>query len=411
MTFALLGLSPPLVRATAELGYDAPTPVQEAAIPTILLGCDVCVSAQTGSGKSAAFLLPLLEQLGTQTGRVHGNPRALIIAPTRELAAQLDQALHDYARHLTPATRSCLVVGGSLLEPQIEALREGVDVVIATPGRLLDLAQKNALDLSEVEICVLDEADRLLSLGFSQELKQVLLRLPSKRQQLLFSATFPPKVMNLVRETLRAPREINLDRGASPGAEQLQQRAIEVDESQRTRLLLQLLTDEGWQQTLVFTASRDGADTLATRLARAGVNARSLHGELSQQARYAVVRDFKAGEIAVVVATDLAARGLDIEQLSAVVNYDLPRSAADYVHRIGRTARAGEQGVAVSFITVDHAAHFRLIEKRHQLSVPRERIPGFEPRDVAQPVRDPNGGVKGKRKSKKDKLREAAAKR
>jgi len=410
MSFSTLGLSEPLLRAVAEAGYVEPTPVQEAAIPAILRGGDVWASAQTGSGKTAAFVLPLLHALGASRGASPRQVRALVLVPTRELAAQIADAIERYGRHLADACKVCVAVGGVSINPQMMVLRGGADVVVATPGRLLDLVDQNALGLSSVETIVLDEADRLFSLGFADELARVLALLPARRQSLLFSATFPPAVQGLAEDLLRDPTRINVDSGRTPGADAIAQRAIEVDPDKRTLLLRHLLEAHGWSRALVFVASRHGAEHVAEKLRRAGFAAASLHGDLSQGARTEALKDFKAERLRVLVATDVAARGLDIEALPAVVNYDLPRSPTDYLHRVGRTGRAGEAGVAVSFIGAEADAHFRLIERRHHLSVERERIAGFEPTSVAAP-RDPHGGVKGKRKSKKDKLREAAARR
>ena len=350
----------------------------------------------------------MLERLGAERA-APGSTRSLVVVPTRELALQVAAALERYARKLRVPPRCCVVVGGAPFGAQLEALDEGAELVVATPGRLLDLVDQRALSLSAVEICVLDEADRLLSLGFAKELEQLLALLPAGRQRLLFSATFPGKVVALAERILRAPTRINVDAGATPSAAQIEQRVIEVDSTQRTALLRHLLETEGWARVLVFVASKLGAEQVAAQLARAHIAAWSLHGDLPLAARSAALERFKAGRIRVLVATDLAARGLDIVQLPAVVNFDLPRSAADYLHRIGRTGRAGESGVAVSFVSASSAAHFRLIEKRHQLRLEREQIAGFEPHEQAPPVRDANGGVKGHRKSKKDKLREAAA--
>ncbi len=411
MTFALLGLSGPILHAIADLAYDAPTPVQAAAIPAILSGRDVWGSAQTGSGKTAAFALPLLELLarsaGSSTGASRRPVRVLVVVPTRELAAQLAEAVRSYGRYLADPPRTCVVVGGVSINPQMMALRGGAEIVIATPGRLLDLVAHNALRLDDVEHLVLDEADRLLALGFADQLDRVLALLPARRQNLLFSATFPPKVRALAEQLLRTPLRIAIDAGATLGETQalINQRAIEVDAPRRTMLLRQLIQTHGWSQVLVFVASRYTADHVAEKLRRGRVAAAALHGDLSQGVRTQALADFKVKRVQVLVATDVAARGLDIVQLPAVVNYDLPRSAVDYLHRIGRTGRAGETGTALSFISADTEAHFRLIEKRHQLRLERERVAGFEPVELAVPVRDPYGGVKGKRPNKKDKLR------
>ena len=407
--FAAVGLSAPLLRAVQDLGYDAPTPIQLASIPAVLVGRDVHGLAQTGSGKTAAFVLPILEMFARDASEpVRRRPvRALVLVPTRELAAQVGEAFDDLGRHLVPRARVCVAVGGVSINPQMMALRGGADVVVATPGRLLDLVAQNALRLGEVEILVLDEADRLLSLGFAEELARILALL-DRRQNLLFSATFPPGVQALAEELLDDPVRIAIDARESLGEPRILERAIEVDAPRRTMLLRHLLATHAWSHVLVFVASQHTADHVVDKLKRAGLAAAAIHGGLSQSARTDALASFKAKRVQVLVATDLAARGLDIAQLPAVVNYDLPRSAVDYLHRIGRTGRATETGTAVSFVTADTDAHFRLIEKRHRLVLARERIVGFEPvvREDATPV--PLGGVKGKRKSKKDKLREAA---
>ncbi len=409
MSFSALGLSEPLIRAVTDLGYLAPTPVQTAAIPAILRGSDVCASAKTGSGKTAAFLLPILELLARTPGASPRRVRALVLVPTRELAAQIAEAVAKYGARLPGPLRTCLAVGGVSINPQMMALRGGADVVIATPGRLLDLVAKNALHLSWVKTLVLDEADRLLSLGFAEELARVLMLLPERCQSLLFSATFPSGVLALAEDVLHEPTQITVDAGEAPSPAEIVHRAIEVDTGKRTLLLRHLLEAHAWSHVLVFVASRDGAEHVAAKLAKAGIAAAALHGDLGQGARTNALAAFKSKRVRVLVATDVAARGLDIVGLPAVVNYDLPRSPVDYVHRTGRTGRAGAPGAAVSFVSADTDAHFRLIERRNQLSIERERIHGFEPIELVVPEADPHGGVKGKRKSKKDKLREAAA--
>lgn len=412
MSFASLGLSPSITETLDALGYVEPTPIQAEAIPVVLSGKDVWASAETGSGKTAAFVLPILERLRSARREAPRPIRALVLAPTRELAMQIEASIRRYGERLEQRFKVCLAVGGVSENPQMMALRGGAEVVVATPGRLLDLVSRNALSLSRVEVLVLDEADRLLSLGFGEELARVFELLPRARQTLLFSATFPPAVRALAEKELRGGDDmvrIQLESGASRLAETVKQRAIEVDVAKRTQLLRKLVSDHGWTSVLVFVATRHGADHVANKLARAGIPTAALHGELGQGARSQALADLKNHVIQVLVATDVAARGLDIVRLPAVVNYDLPRSPTDFVHRIGRTGRAGESGVAISFVTVDNEAHFRLIEKRHKFSAPRERVEGFERTDVAAPVKDPHGGIKGKRKSKKDKLREAAA--
>lgn len=415
MSFASLGLSPALVHAASQLGLSTPTPIQAAAIPAILQGQDLLGAAQTGSGKTAAFALPLLQQLlpGAATGS--RRVRALVLVPTRELAAQVGEVLRSLAQHLQQPLKVAVVFGGVSINPQMLRLRGGADIVVATPGRLLDLVQHNALRLSAVEHLVLDEADRLLDLGFADELNRVLALLPAspgQRQNLFFSATFPAAVQALADGLLHDPVRVEVPH--TPGSEPaIEQRAIAVDARRRTQLLRHLIQAHGWSRVLVFVATQYAAEHVAEKLYQAGIYATPFHGGLSQGTRSQVLQEFKDERWQVVVTTDLAARGIDIAQLPAVVNFDLPRSAVDYVHRIGRTGRAGEAGVAVSFVTADAEAHFRLIEKRQHLALPREQIAGFEPTETAAPARvtDPHGtgGIKGKRPSKKDKLRAAAA--
>ncbi len=408
MTFTALKLTVPLLRAVAEKGYDTPTPIQVSAIPPILSGTDVWASAQTGSGKTAAFALPLLQRLAA-TRRSPGRfVRALILVPTRELAAQIGESIRRYARFLTEPVKTLVVYGGVSINPQMMALGGGADIMVATPGRLLDLVEQNAVSLSAVTTLVLDEADRLFALGFADELNRIVTRLPAKRQTLLFSATFPPEVEKLAQSLLRDPVRVEVA-PAPDTAPDIEQRAIEVDAPRRTQLLRHLIQTHGWSRVLVFVATKYATEHVADKLRRAGLKADALHGELSQGARQQALADFKDSKTQVLVATDVAARGLDIVQLPVVVNFDLPRSATDYTHRIGRTGRAGERGLAVSFISADSHAHFRLIEKRHSLALPREQIEGFESLEIELPAPVSTGGIKGKRKSKKDRLREAEA--
>ena len=408
MPFAALGLSASIVSAVARVGHTTPTLVQSETIPAVLRGGDVWVSAETGSGKTAAFVLPLLDRLARTERQTPRPVRVLVLAPTRELASQIEGDFASYGNTLPVRLKTCALVGGVSENPQMMALRGGADIVVATPGRLLDLVTKNALTLANVETLVLDEADRLLSLGFGDELARVLELLPRARQTLLFSATFASKVQELAGNLLHDPTRIQVE------AEQrevplIAQRAIEVDLGKRTQLLRRLLETHAWPSVLVFVASRHGADHVASKLSRVGIASAALHADLSQGARAGALAALQHGEVQVLVATDVAARGLDIRHLSAVVNYDLPRSPVDYLHRIGRTGRAGENGVAISFVTAENEPHFALIERRHRVTVPREQVPGFERTQVAPPTLDAHGGIKGQRKSKKDKLREAAA--
>lgn len=408
MPFSSLGLSAPLLRAIAEEDYAAPTPVQAAAIPAILRGDDVWASAQTGSGKTAAFALPLLQRLTTTPRRSGRFVRTLVLAPTRELAAQIADSFLAYSRFLAEPIKTMAIFGGVSINPQMMDLGGGADVIVATPGRLLDLVNKNAVSLSAVSALVLDEADRLLDLGFADEVNRIIALLPAKRQNLLFSATFPSGVQTLANALLRDPLRIDIP-AAPDTVPDILQRAIEVDPPRRTQLLRHLIQENKWTRVLVFVATKYATEHVAEKLRKAGIEARALHGELSQGARTRILTDFKSSKIQVLLATDLAARGLDIVELPVVVNFDLPRSASDYTHRIGRTGRAGESGLAVNFISAGTHAHFRLIEKRHHLSLPREQIAGFEPQEIEVPAPPPGvGGIKGRRKSKKDKLREAA---
>jgi ATP-dependent RNA helicase RhlE len=328
--------------------------------------------------------------------------------PTRELAAQVGEVLRSLGSHLPQRPKIAVLFGGVSINPQMMGLRGGVDVVVATPGRLLDLLEQNALKLSFVETLVLDEADRLLDLGFADELQRLLALLPVQRQNLFFSATFPPEVQALAATLLRYPVRVEVAATAA-NEPAILQRVIEVDPERRTQLLRHLLKENGWGRALVFVATKYAAEHVAWKLHQSGVFATPFHGDMSQGKRTQVLAEFKNEQWDVVVTTDLAARGIDIAQLPVVVNYDLPRSAVDYVHRIGRTGRAGESGLAVSFVSGDTEAHWRLIEKRQGLSLPREQVPGFEPVRLAAPAGPGTGGIKGKRPSKKDKLRAAAA--
>ncbi|MES2385919.1 MAG: DEAD/DEAH box helicase [Pseudomonadota bacterium] len=413
MSFSSLGLSPALLRAVSARAYLSPTAIQAAAIPAVLQGCDVLASAQTGSGKTAAFALPLLQLLQQAPAEKPRRVRLLVLVPTRELAAQVGQEIRSLGQHLPQALKVAIVFGGVSINPQMMNLRGGADIVVATPGRLLDLAGHNAVILSGVTALVLDEADRLLDLGFADELHRILALLPARRQNLFFSATFPPPVQALATQLLREP--VHIDAPAEPeGEPDITQRAIAVDAGRRTQLLRHLITQNTWRRVLVFVATKHAAEIVADKLRKVRIYAEPFHGELTQGKRTQVLADFKASRLKVVVATDVASRGIDIAQLPVVVNYDLPRSAQDYLHRIGRTGRAGESGLAVSFVSADTKAHFRLIEKRQGVKLALEQVEGFEPQQAASgaPPGDAapsSGGIKGKRPSKKDKLRAAAA--
>ncbi len=413
MPFSSFGLSPALLLGVADKAYQAPTPIQLAALPAALQGRDVLASAQTGSGKTVAFALPLLqrlEQLAPGTPRLL---RALVLVPTRELAAQVGEEIRSLGAHLSPPLKVSIVFGGVSINPQMLRLRGGTDIMVATPGRLIDLVEHNALALSNVALLVLDEADRLFDLGFAEELSRILALLPAQRQNLFFSATFPPVVQTLAQTLLRDPVRVTIE-SVPETAPDIVQRAIEVDVGRRTQLLLHLIKQNHWSRVLVFVATKHAAEMVADKLRKGRINAEPFHGNLSQGKRTQVLADFKASRLKVVIATDVAARGLDIAELPVVVNYDLPRSALDYTHRIGRTGRAGQSGIAVSFVSAESEAHLRLIEKNHNLKLPREQVDGYEPTSGAAQVRGlpespANGGIKGRRPSKKDKLRAVAA--
>ena len=410
-----IGLMPGLAKAAAEAGWAHATAVQAAAMPALLKGRDLLALAPTGSGKTAAYLLPLLQRLLQSPHSLQEKPRrlrALVLAPTRELAQQIASV----GRRLAPELKCAVAVGGLSLNPQMMALRGGAHWLVATPGRLLDLLAHNALHLHDVQLLVLDEADRLLDLGFADEVGRLLAALPAARQTALFSATLPASVALLAEQVLRDPLRLDVVPPETAAPSAIQQRAIVVDTARRTTLLRHLIATERWPRVLVFVATQHAAEQVADKLRQAGLPAAALHGQLSQGRRSQVLADFHQGLLAVLVATDLAARGIDVVGLPAVVNHDLPRSAVDYTHRIGRTGRAGALGVAVSFICADapgSEAHFRLIEKRQAQRVPREQVPGFEPKAAVLPAAavpaDPHGGVKGRRLSKKDRLRAAAA--
>ena len=393
------------------MGLYAPTPIQAQAIPAALQGADVWATAPTGSGKTLAFALPLVQQhlLVPRQTNFRRPVRTLVLVPTRELAVQVGDVFTRFGYPL--GLKVSVVYGGVSINPQMMGLRGGADIVVATPGRLLDLVDHNAVHLQDVQHLVLDEADRLLDLGFADELQRVLALLPAQRQTLLFSATYADALQALALGLLRNPVRVTVQ-ALEAQAPDIRQRAIAVDEKKRTALLRHLIAEHGWKRVLVFVATRYACEHVASKLYKAGVYATAFHGEMSQGARQDVLNEFKADRWDVLVTTDLASRGIDIALLPVVVNYDLPRSATDYTHRIGRTGRAGAQGEAVSFVTAQAQAHWKLIRKREKLELELEVLPGFEPQDeppVPSPLNDGNGGIKGKRPSKKDKLRAAQA--
>jgi len=416
--FSELGLIPPLLARLIELEYQQPTPIQSQGIPCVLAGRDLIAGANTGSGKTATFALPMLQDLFQQqqteksltshnsSKSSKGNYVAgLILVPTRELAKQVADSIKSYAVHFNGLIKTVAVFGGVSANTQMLALRGGTDILVATPGRLLDLISSNAIKLDRVKTLVLDEADRMLSLGFTDELSSLLRLLPKKKQILLFSATFPEQVKALTQELLNDPVEIQLQ---SADASTLVQRVFTVNKGEKTAVLAHLIQQHQWRQSLIFVNAKNSCNHLAEKLSKRGITAEVFHGDKGQGARSRVLDAFKAGEVEVLIATDIAARGLDIEKLPVVINFDLPRSPADYMHRIGRSGRAGEVGLALSLIDHEDYHHFNVIEKKNKVWLEREQVTGFEIDEVFsevslavdKPMAKPEGSGKKKRKNK-----------
>ena len=399
MSFDTLGLSAELLRAVSEQGYSEPTPVQSQAIPVILQGKDILAGAQTGTGKTAGFTLPLLQRLGDATPARGRRPvRALVLTPTRELAAQVGESVNTYGRHLS--LTSTVIFGGVKINPQIARLRTGVDIVVATPGRLLDHVSQKTLDLSAVEILVLDEADRMLDMGFIHDIRKILGLLPKQRQNLLFSATYSNDIRRLADKLLDAPVLIEVARRTVP-TELVAQVIHPVDRERKRELLSFMVGSQNWRQVLVFTRTKHGANRLSQQLEKDGISSAAIHGNKSQGARTRALADFKKGGIQALVATDIAARGLDIDQLPQVVNFDLPNVADDYIHRIGRSGRAGAAGEAHSLVSADEVDCLSGIERLIRQSLPRQEVEGFEPEhqlpERSAPARRPSGSNKPRR--------------
>ncbi len=381
MSFSSLGLCEPLLHALDELGYDTPTPIQHKAIPAILAGRDLLATAQTGTGKTAGFTLPLLQSLTTnqqsKNRQVKGNQvRALVLTPTRELAVQVAESVAAYGRFL--ALKSTVVYGGVKINPQMMKLRGGIDVLVATPGRLIDLYRQNALRFDQLEILVLDEADRMLDLGFSDEINKIMAMLPQKRQNLLFSATFSDEIRSLTKSLLTQPVQIEVS-PRNEAATSVKQLVYEADKKRKPELLSHLIRTQAWQQLLVFTRTKKGADTLAKKLESDGISTAVIHGDKSQRERSRALGCFKGNRVRVLVATDVAARGIDIEDLPYVVNFDMPKVAEDYIHRIGRTGRAGCDGQGISLVSADEINLLSAVESLIGRQLPRKAISGFEP--------------------------------
>jgi ATP-dependent RNA helicase RhlE len=375
MSFTKLGLSAPILTAVSEQGYDTPTPIQEKAIPAIIEGRDIMAAAQTGTGKTAGFTLPLLEKLSKGQKAGPNQARALILAPTRELAAQVAESVELYSKNL-PLT-STVVFGGVKINPQMMRLRKGVDVLVATPGRLIDLMGQGAVKFKNLEVLVLDEADRMLDMGFIHDIKRILKTLPAKRQNLMFSATFSDDIRQLAKGLIHNPVEVSVE--SNKAAKTIEHWIHPVDKTKKPALLTHLIEKNNWRQVLVFTRTKHGANRLVKQLDKSKIEAAAIHGNKSQSARTKALAGFKSGEIRILVATDIVARGLDIDQLPQVVNYDLPNVSEDYVHRIGRTGRAGASGEAISLVTADDLKELSDIECLTQKLLRREIVEGFEP--------------------------------
>jgi ATP-dependent RNA helicase RhlE len=409
-TFTELGLITPLLARLAELKYQQPTPIQAQAIPSVLAGRDLIAGANTGSGKTATFALPMLQKLraniSSSSKSSKGNyVTGLILVPTRELAKQVADSIKSYAVHFNGEIKTVAVFGGVSVNTQMLTLRGGADILVATPGRLLDLISSNAIKLDKVNTLVLDEADRMLSLGFAEELTALLALTPKKKQILLFSATFPEQVKSLTQELLNNPIEIQLQ---SADASTLVQRVFTVNKGEKTAVLAHLIKENQWRQALIFVNAKHHSEHLAEKLAKRGITAAVFHGDKGQTERSRVLDGFKAGDIEVLIATDIAARGLDIEKLPVVINFNLPRSPSDYMHRIGRSGRAGEVGLAISLIDHEDYHHFKVIEKKNKIWLEREQVEGFEADEISdnsilaveKPMAAPEGTGKKKRKKK-----------
>ncbi|NCD11846.1 MAG: DEAD/DEAH box helicase [Epsilonproteobacteria bacterium] len=406
MPFSTFKLCSHIQEALLHVGFTHPTPIQEKVIPLVLEKKDILARAQTGSGKSASFVLPLLELWNAHKQEGKAKIKVLVLTPTRELCVQVAEAFESFGAFLHVKPKVVSVIGGEKIGEQLYDIQQGCDIVVATSGRLLDIMSKKQINLSHVEFFVLDEADKMLDLGFEQELNAILEVLPKQRQNLLFSATYPAKMQTIAAKITKRAVEVSIEAEA-PTVERIMQRAIEVNKENRAPLLRHLLRENQWELVLVFMANKRAADNIAVKFRKHGFLAESFHGDLLQEDRSWTLKSFKEHKIRVLFATDIASRGLDIEAVSCVINFDLPRSSEDYIHRIGRTGRAGKEGLAISFIDHEDKAHFALIEKRCGMCVVKEQIKGFELVGEAPKKEKGSAPIKGKRKSKKDKLREA----
>ena len=406
MPFSKLNLSSSLQKTLQENNYNKPTPIQTQVIPLVLNKKDIMAQAQTGSGKTASFVLPIVELLSQTPTEGKRKIKVLVLTPTRELTLQVSEAFKIFGKSLKVVS----VIGGEGIGDQIYAIQKGCDIVVATSGRFLDVLSKKQMTLKHLEFLVLDEADKMLNLGFAEELDAILEAIPEKRQNLLFSATYPEKMLEIASKVTQEAVRVTVEE-STPTVEAIQQRVIEVNPENRGPLLRYLLKKEKWKRVLVFMANKRATDNLAAKFKKRGYLAESFHGDLSQEDRNYTIDAFKGNKIQILFSTDIISRGLHIEGIDCVINFDLPRSPADYIHRIGRTGRAGASGVAITFIGHEEQAHFKLIEKRSEIQLKREQVEGFELKGEApKRVKGP-APVKGKKKSKKDKLREAKAKK
>jgi len=409
MPFSKLKLSAPLQEVLKKNNYIKPTAIQEQVIPLILEGKDIMAQAQTGSGKTASFVLPILERLSQKPTEGKRKIKVLVLTPTRELTQQVAEAFSFFGKALAQKPKVVSVIGGEGIGEQIYAIQKGCDILVATSGRFLDLLSKNQMTLKHLEFFVLDEADKMLNLGFSEELDAILEAIPDKRQNLLFSATYPEKMLEIASKVTHEAIRVTVA-DETPTVSKIEQRVIEVNPENRGPLLRYLLKKEKYKSVLVFMANKRATENIAEKFRKRGYLAESFHGDLSQDDRNYTIEEFKKGKIQILFTTDIISRGIHIDNIDCVVNFDLPRSPADYIHRIGRTGRAGESGVAISFIGHEEQGHFKVIEKRSQIKLEREQIKGYELKGEAPKKEKGPAPVKGKKKSKKDKLREAKAK-
>lgn len=408
MQFSNFNLNSNIQKSLDENSYISTTQIQEKVIPLVLENKDLMAKAQTGSGKTASFVLPILEKWLSYNHPKKAKITTLVLAPTRELTLQVANTFEIFSKNFNKKPKIVSVIGGASIADQLLDIQKGCDIVVATAGRLLDIINKKQIDLSTLEFFVLDEADKMLDLGFSEELDEILKELPENRQNLLFSATYPQKMLDIASKITRKAIKVEQEEEA-PTVEKIKQRAIRVNSENRGPLLRHLIKSNDWPLVLVFMANKRASDNIAAKFRKHGIEAESFHGDLIQEERVETLEDFKAKKINVLFATDIAARGLHIDDITCVINFDLPRATADYIHRIGRTGRAGKDGIAISFVTHENSEHFKLIEKRCKISLEKEQIEGFEITGKTPAKQKGAQPVKGKRKSKKDKLREAQA--